>query len=96
VHNHADVILFTYRSMNWLNIPAVRSMQQRYVFFNVEPPYLSGDLSVIEGNGFFNWTMTYRRDSDIFVPYVQFHKLEHALSDAEWQFVSLLEDIYCF
>jgi len=41
---------------------------QRYVFHLVESPHHTGvDLSTVPN--FFNWTMTYRRDSDIYNPY---------------------------
>ena len=68
----ADVVLFHGRDM-----PSVKEMKrisirrpaiQRWVYFIHESPiYTPYDPGIY--NGFFNWTMTYRRDSDIFLPY---------------------------
>nr|CAD7438979.1 unnamed protein product [Timema bartmani] len=51
-----------------------RKPHQRYVLFLLEPPgtYLS-DLKDLPN--FFNWTMTYRYDSDIYRPYGYFRPL---------------------
>ncbi len=50
------------------NFPLNRHPSQRFVFFNLEPPHYSS-LSKISDQrvryGYFNWTMTYRYDSDI-------------------------------
>ncbi|KAK7113411.1 alpha-(1,3)-fucosyltransferase C-like [Littorina saxatilis] len=45
-----------------------RPPQQMWVAFSIEPPPLMPQ-SVRGWENVFNWTMTYRRDSDIFVPY---------------------------
>merc|ERR1712027_221035 len=45
-----------------------RSQSQRYVMFFMESPqHWRADFSRF--NNFFNWTMTYRLDSDISIPY---------------------------
>jgi alpha-1,3-fucosyltransferase len=84
----ADAILFTYRALAWNNVPSKRLPQQKYVFFNVEPPYLTFNLTHLnmpEYKEFFNLTMSYRRDSDIVVPYFHFEKFDTPLSDVEWE-----------
>ena len=65
-----DAILFHQRSLDWKDIPARgnRAAHQRYVHFIMESAqYLYMDIHAMDG--FFNWTMTYRRDSDFFRPY---------------------------
>ncbi|CAG7816625.1 unnamed protein product [Allacma fusca] len=57
------------------NIPEVRHYNQYWVLLALEPPmYFSPRLQSF-GN-LFNWTMTYRSDSDIHLPYGKFQKLE--------------------
>ncbi|XP_063842682.1 alpha-(1,3)-fucosyltransferase C-like isoform X3 [Scylla paramamosain] len=59
-----DAITFHLRSMTPTDLPAVRSPHQRWVFWEVESAsYVLQDLRVYRG--LFNWTMTYRLDSDI-------------------------------
>ena len=45
----------------------VRTFNQRWVFFNNEPPSMTQQVHSF--NNVFNITMTYRRDSDVFNPY---------------------------
>lgn len=55
-------------------ISKIRPLTQRWVLYTKEPP---GVLSVSPHlNGFFNWTATYRRDSDFFVPYGSYVSLD--------------------
>ena len=57
-------------------IPSKRSPNQRYVWWNQEAPGLYSYVK--EWNqvaGFFNWTMTYRWDSDIVHPYGWFRPI---------------------
>ena len=49
-------------------LPITRSSKQYYVFWVIESasyPY----MDINELNGVFNWTMTFRKNSDIFIPY---------------------------
>jgi hypothetical protein len=63
----ADALIFHPRDpMNQL--PSIRHSHQYYIFFLSESPYHTGDLSRLPA-GFFNLTMTYRRDSDIVMYY---------------------------
>lgn len=63
-----DAIVFHLRSWTRNDLPTKRSPHQRYVFWSMESPawrYVNTDLM----GGFFNWTMTYRWDSDVVRPY---------------------------
>ena len=61
-------------------ISKIRPLTQRWVLYTKEPP---GVLQVSpQVNGFFNWTATYRRDSDFFVPYGSYVTLD-AQSDLQ-------------
>lgn len=54
-------------------LPPYRFEHQRWVFFTVEPPTMRPvSKKIARLDGLFNWTMTYRRDSDI---YAHFGKL---------------------
>jgi alpha-1,3-fucosyltransferase len=39
---------------------------------------------------FFNWTMTYRRDSDIYAPYFTFEELKVKMDEEQWQNVCFI------
>ena len=64
-----DAVIIHMRSWKLDDLPQRRSPQQRYVFWLLEsagwPEYL--DTSPM-GN-YFNWTLTYRWDSDMVMPY---------------------------
>ncbi|XP_008275247.1 alpha-(1,3)-fucosyltransferase 7 isoform X2 [Stegastes partitus] len=44
-----------------------RPASQHWVWLSMEPPVNNANLT--QFNGLFNWTMSYRHDADIFVPY---------------------------
>ncbi|XP_031566389.1 glycoprotein 3-alpha-L-fucosyltransferase A-like [Actinia tenebrosa] len=68
----SDVVIFHGRDMPSVNtmkeISQNRTSKQRWVYFMHENPYFTYYKPALY-NGFFNWTMTYRGDSDFFVPY---------------------------
>ena len=69
-----DVILFNQRTFNVLDLPKQRSPHQRYLFFSFESaaypnPTQKENLTYAAMIDFFNWTMTYRWDSDVVHPY---------------------------
>nr|CAB3247479.1 alpha3-fucosyltransferase [Phallusia mammillata] len=71
--NHSDALLIDYNSAfrsNPFTEPIGRKPDQMYVYFSREPPwfYQEKNFSLVDKD-FFNWTMTYRRDSDIYFPY---------------------------
>ncbi|XP_066509797.1 alpha-(1,3)-fucosyltransferase 7-like [Hoplias malabaricus] len=69
--SHADVVVFHHQelsngcSMLPLHLP--RPPRQRWIWLSLEPPLNNHNLSAF--NGLFNWTMSYRSDADIFMPY---------------------------
>lgn len=60
-----DAVIFYHLNTS---CPKKRSKKQRYIFFSLESPYHT-DFSLPNASNFFNWTMTYRRDSDVHFPY---------------------------
>ncbi|KAG8564354.1 hypothetical protein GDO81_016427 [Engystomops pustulosus] len=69
LQNQADaVIIHHYDIMTNLDLPkGARPRYQRWVWFNMEPPIITKNLRILDNN--INLTMTYREDSDIFLPY---------------------------
>lgn len=71
----ADAVIFHAQDMvsrselNALQIS--RTANQRWIFFPTESPQNVPGSHVI--NGLFNWTLSYRKDSDIFRPYGYFY-----------------------
>uniref|UniRef100_A0A0K2TTZ5 Fucosyltransferase n=1 Tax=Lepeophtheirus salmonis TaxID=72036 RepID=A0A0K2TTZ5_LEPSM len=59
-----DAILFNHRTLSKDDIPSKRSPHQRYIFYALESPSNKLYVETSEWNGFFNWSMTYRLDSD--------------------------------
>ena len=59
-----------------------RPLGQRYIFVGYDAPMGGGGerLDYSRFSHFFNWTMTYRRDSDIFTPYGGFIKRPEPVS----------------
>lgn len=71
-HEEAQAILFHHRDLMVQGGPSQfpggpRPPAQRWVWMNFESPSHSEGLHDLAG--IFNWTMTYRVDSDVFVPY---------------------------
>lgn len=63
-----DAIIFHIPGKSFFSrSPAVRSAKQKYIFFSMESPY--NFRYVWNHYDFYNWTMTYRKDSDIHHPY---------------------------
>ncbi|XP_020496818.1 alpha-(1,3)-fucosyltransferase 7 [Labrus bergylta] len=67
----ADVVIFHHqelsRGRSLLPLHRDRHASQYWVWLSMEPPV--NNLNVSQLNGLFNWTMSYRRDADISVPY---------------------------
>ncbi len=63
-----DAIIFNQVYWNEKDVPKERSPYQRYIYYSNESP---GHTHTPENfpMGFFNWTMTYRWDSDLVHPY---------------------------
>lgn len=62
--NSFDAVIFHLRPTDPQDLPKMRSPKQRWIMYEVESAsYLYQDLAYYDG--VFNWTMTYRLDSDI-------------------------------
>ena len=66
--NQSDGILFHAIPFNASDIPAHRFPHQRYIFLLYETLPFARNFHYFQERNFFNWTMTHRRDSDIFDP----------------------------
>ncbi|KAL1463914.1 hypothetical protein MTO96_027124 [Rhipicephalus appendiculatus] len=66
---YSDVVLFHVRNINIRNFPPKRLSWQKWIFYTMESPSntVFRDFDLV--NDTFNWTMTYREDSDVYVPY---------------------------
>ena len=66
--NQSDVVVFSFQNMSLTDLPLYRFPHQRFVFYEMESPE-NTDPRPMEKDfiryGFFNWSMTYRLDSDI-------------------------------
>ncbi|XP_059799778.1 alpha-(1,3)-fucosyltransferase 7 isoform X1 [Hypanus sabinus] len=68
--DRANVVAFHHRELqnNISNLPREkRPHNQKWLWVSLESP--SNTKGIHHLNGLFNWTMTYKRDSDIFIPY---------------------------
>ncbi|XP_060106584.1 alpha-(1,3)-fucosyltransferase 7 [Heteronotia binoei] len=68
--DQADVVAFHHRELqrSRSSLPTVKKNPgQNWVWVSLESPTNTKDLT--GWNGTFNWVMTYRQDSDIFIPY---------------------------
>jgi len=74
----SDAVIFHGRDLpnvlHMKNIVKDKPLKQRWVYFMHESPkYTFYDPSLY--NGFFNWTMSYRKDSEFYVPYRSYTRL---------------------
>nr|XP_056700640.1 4-galactosyl-N-acetylglucosaminide 3-alpha-L-fucosyltransferase FUT6-like [Euleptes europaea] len=76
-HNKADAVVVHHRDVCYSNsLPRnPRPPSQRWIWFNLESPSNSPNLGFMDN--YFNLTMSYRRDSDIFTPYGWLEALHH-------------------
>ncbi|XP_071529225.1 alpha-(1,3)-fucosyltransferase C-like [Panulirus ornatus] len=76
----ADAIIFHATTFDGDQVPQVRRPHQRYIWLNLEAPRLEDfigsqaprkhkEKAWADQNRFFNWTFSYHRDSDLFLPY---------------------------
>ena len=79
--NQSDAVIFHSFQFSKQDLPEQRSPQQRFVFFSYEKDLLRSP-SVLPVKKFkphyFNWTMTQRRDSDI---YIESRAVVHLMTD---------------
>ena len=82
--NQSDVVVFDIQTMS--DAPGRRHPHQRYVFYNNEAPTVINMLPFMDPRirfHFFNWTMTYRSDSDIVHRYGQIDPPSGAVGSAD-------------
>ncbi|XP_057368597.1 alpha-(1,3)-fucosyltransferase C-like [Daphnia carinata] len=65
----SDAVLFHLRSWTKNDLPEKRLPHQRYVFWSMESPVWREYAHADQAGEFFNWTMTYRWDSDMVATY---------------------------
>ena len=76
----SDVVIFHARNipstdlLKAISTKFYRPKTQRWIYFTSETPK-NTEFGIIPYNGFFNWTMSYKIDSDVFLPYLQYRKL---------------------
>ena len=66
--NQSDAVIFHIRDLDMNDMPDKRLIHQRWIFYLLESPIYTY-RSLADLGGVFNWTMTYRHDSDIQRPY---------------------------
>ncbi|XP_039267988.2 4-galactosyl-N-acetylglucosaminide 3-alpha-L-fucosyltransferase 9-like [Styela clava] len=64
--NRSDAVVFHFDSASLNSMPKHRKSEQLYVWWSIEKNHKS---NLKEFDNFFNLTMTYRRDSEIYAPY---------------------------
>ncbi|XP_063220599.1 alpha-(1,3)-fucosyltransferase C-like [Bacillus rossius redtenbacheri] len=66
-----DVIVFHINGVSTLELPKQRKINQWYIYFNLESPINTKVIHKTDSydDNYFNWTMTYRRSSDLYYPY---------------------------
>ena len=73
LHSVDAVVFHMHRTTNAASLPERRNLKQRWIFLSDESPintFLNRRENVVaDYNGMFNWTMTYRMNSDVPVPY---------------------------
>ena len=71
--HEADAVIFhLHRTKSASTLPRRENFRQRWVFLTDESPintFLYRNQSLADYDGLFNWSMTYRFDSDVPVPY---------------------------
>lgn len=65
----SESVLFHVRTLSMLDIPRNRTQEQKWIFFSLEAPPYSRFQGFDFMTNMFNWTMTYRGDSDVVIPY---------------------------
>ncbi len=63
----ADALIFDDAELKIIDLPINRFVHQRYIYFNLKPPDQSSDSKWAKN--YFNWTATYRVDSEIYWPF---------------------------
>ncbi|KAH7975248.1 hypothetical protein HPB49_025310 [Dermacentor silvarum] len=65
---YSDAIVFHVPNLNMTDLPQKRFSWQKWIFHVMEAPPNTNFTDFNLTHGVFNWTMTYRKDSDVYVP----------------------------
>ena len=71
----SDAVIFHGRDMPDV-LPTHRTSNQRWVYFIQENPHYTSPKPS-KYNGIFNWTMTYKRSSDVWAPYGSYKRVNN-------------------
>ncbi|XP_015930801.2 alpha-(1,3)-fucosyltransferase C [Parasteatoda tepidariorum] len=86
----SDAVVFHARDMSLSDLPTIRYPHQRWIFFCLESPPYSDFPGMEHMVNMFNWTMTYRSDSDIISQYGKFIRVRPSkkldLQSLQWAF----------
>jgi hypothetical protein len=79
--NNSDALLLNWKDISDRDVPEYHLTHQKWVLYNWESPHNSpvGALEPFEDQ--INWTMSYRQDSDIFIPYGKIFKCDKNLKN---------------
>ncbi|GAB6020694.1 hypothetical protein CHUAL_003363 [Chamberlinius hualienensis] len=88
--NSSDAVIFHIRDLNYDDIPKWRKPDQIWIFFLMESPQNTNRPAARQLDGIFNWTMTYRRDSDVPNAYFKVIKQPNLI---EWNATTMLDNI---
>jgi hypothetical protein len=70
----SDALLFHFNDINARDVPKYHLTHQKWILYNNEPPTrTSADVFDTFANHI-NWTMSYKKDSDVYTPYGEFYK----------------------
>ncbi|XP_011634119.1 alpha-(1,3)-fucosyltransferase 7-like [Pogonomyrmex barbatus] len=85
----ADAVVFhLHFTKSSSELPARSRADQRWVFLTDESPFhtfLYGHQSLSNYDGLFNWSMSYRMDSDVPVPYGRTIRVSNNISTKSWR-----------
>jgi hypothetical protein len=86
----ADVVVFSAYGVDQIAPPSYRDPRQVWAFFSQEsPPNVGrGESDLSRWNGLFNWTITYRLDSDVQLRYGKFVQRSHPVANLSFDDVS--------
>ncbi|XP_013775637.2 alpha-(1,3)-fucosyltransferase C-like [Limulus polyphemus] len=70
--NYSNLVIFHWRDTKAHDLPSTHPAFQRWALFNLESPHHTPVANIQALRNNINWTITYRTDSDIFVPYGKF------------------------
>ena len=86
-----DAIVIHQRGIDWSDMPMSRSPHQRYIHWVIESSqYLYMDIHNLDN--LFNWTMTYKQNSDFYLPYGRVVKIKEHPPAGSPELAKLIED----